>query len=132
MDDLVALTARLADKVLFAAGGRTVGGTSPSRGTRGPEAPPTGEGDAPVHLIPTQEPTLLERLEDGLPKGDSKEMDEAIDQEALRRLNNPSPSARAFAAIRLASRRAPADKAKVSSVLQEALKDEVLAPLFRP
>ncbi|MBM4042057.1 MAG: ADP-ribosylglycohydrolase family protein [Planctomycetes bacterium] len=117
LDDLVALTARLADKAILAAGGRK-----------------EGEGDGAVYLIPIQEPALLERLAEVLPTGDLKEVDEAIDQEALKRLDDSSPAARSFAAIRLATRRvplAPAEKAKTATMLNETLKDEVLAPLAK-
>lgn len=118
MDDLVARTARLADKAILAAGGRR-----------------EGEGDAAVYLIPAQEPALLEILADGLPKEDLKTVDEAIDQEALKRLDDPSPAARAFAAIRLANHRrdrlSPTEAARVRSILEETLKDEVLAPLAK-
>jgi len=118
MDELVALTTRLAEKAILAAGGRR-----------------EGEGDTAVYLIPAQEPALLERLEDGLPKGDLKEVDEAIDQEALNRLDDTSATARVFAAIRLANHRrdrlTPAEAARVRSTLEEALKDDVLAPLAK-
>ncbi|MBM4035310.1 MAG: ADP-ribosylglycohydrolase family protein [Planctomycetes bacterium] len=118
LDDLVALTARLAEKAVLAAGGRR-----------------EGEGDAATYTIPAQEPALFERLEDGLPKGGIEEVDEAIDQEALKRLDDASPAARSFAAIRLANHRrgrlAPADKSKVAAILEETLKDDVLAPLAK-
>ncbi|HRT94710.1 MAG TPA: ADP-ribosylglycohydrolase family protein [Planctomycetota bacterium] len=135
MDDLVALTARLAEKAILAAGGRIVGAMSPSRDTRRGDTPPTGDGDAAVYLIPAQEPALLERLKDGLPTGGLDEVNAAMDKEALARLDDPSPAARAFAAIRLANRRdrlSPAEAARVRAVLDEALKDDVLAPLARP
>ncbi len=119
MDDLVALTARLAEKAILAAGGRK-----------------EGAGNTAVYLIPIQEPALFERLADGVPKGDLRKVDEAIDQEALKRLDDPSPSARAFAAIRLAKHRrerlTPSEAVRVRSILEEALKDNVLAPLIRP
>ena len=118
MDDLVARTARLAEKAILAAGGRR-----------------EGEGDAVLYIIPAQEPALLERLEDGLPKGNLKEVDEAIDQEALKRLDDPSTAARAFAAIRLANHRrnrlTTEQQARTRAVLEAALKDEVLGPLAK-
>lgn len=114
MDDLVARTARLAEKAILAAGGHK-----------------EGDGDTTVYSVPAQEPSLLERLQDGLPKGDLGEVDEAVDQEALKRLDDPSPAARAFAAIRLANRRAQAEKARVAAILNETLNDEVLAPLAK-
>jgi hypothetical protein len=118
MDDLAALTARLADKAILAAGGRK-----------------EGEGDDAAYLIPVQGPALLERLADGLPTGDLKEVDDAMDQEALKRLGDASPAARAFAAIRLASRRrgrlTPTEETKVTAILTETLADPVLAPLAK-
>lgn len=118
MDELVALTARLAEKVILASGGRK-----------------DGEGEAAVYVIPAQQPALLERLADGVPAGDLKEVNEAMDQDALKRLNDPSPAARAFAAIRLAKRGAcplaQTERARVVAILNDTLKDEVLAPLAK-
>ena len=118
MDNLVALTARLAEKAILAAGGRC-----------------EGEGAEAIYLIPVQEPALLERLEDGLPKGERSEIEEAIDREALKRLSDGSPAARAFAAIRLAdhrrSRLSAEERSRVRQALEAASQDEVLAPLAR-
>jgi len=118
MEELVALTARLAEKVILASGGRR-----------------EGEGDGTVYLIPLQEPSLLERLEDALPKGDVNAVEQEIDREALGRLREGSPAARAFAAIRLAHHqpeRLPEEaKRQVRQILEATLKDEVLAPIAK-
>jgi len=118
MQGLVALTARLAERVILADGGRR-----------------EDKGDDVVYLIPARQPTVLERLEEGLPRGDREAVEEAIDQGALKQLAGESPSARAFAAIRLAHHRrdrlSAAEKERVRKALEATLKDEVLAPVAR-
>jgi len=118
MADLVALTARLAEKAILAHGGRR-----------------EGDGDDAVYLIPVQEPALLERLAEVSPSDSLQAAEEAIDREALGRLGDESPAARAFAAIRLAhharGRLSPTEKERVRAILEAAAKDDVLAPLAK-
>jgi len=115
LDDLVALSARLAEKAILANGG-----------TR------EGDGDQSVYTIPIREPSLFERLEPA-PTETREAVEEAIDQEALRNLATGTPAARIFAAIRLTLHRgprlSPAEMARVREALQAAATDDVLAPL---
>jgi hypothetical protein len=118
MDNLVALTARLAEKAMLTDGARR-----------------EGEGDNAVYAIPTREPSLLERLEPEPPADARAAAEEEIDKEALKRLNEGTPAAQAFAAIRLVNHRrdklSVAEKGRVGSVLRAAAADEVLAPLAK-
>jgi len=117
MDEIVAMTARLADMVL-----------ANQRVKR------EGAGDATVYLIPIREPYVFERLEP-----DTKETSEsvlaAIDREALDRLYSKNAPTRMFAAIRLARRKGDSLSAnemrRLRQVLKEASEDKVLAPLAK-
>jgi hypothetical protein len=118
MADLVALTARLAEKAILAHGGRC-----------------EGEGDDAVYLIPAQEPALLERIAEASRSDSLQAAEEAVDREALERLADKSPAARAFAAIRLAHHRrdrlSATEKQRARSALEAAVRDDVLTSLAR-
>lgn len=85
MEDIVAMTARLAERVIAAEGGRR-----------------DGEGETAVYRIPLQPPVLLERLE-----MESRETTDsvlaALAAAARKQLDSESAVARSFAAIYLAT-----------------------------
>ena len=116
MDELVALTARMAEMVILAEGGRR-----------------EADGEAAVYRIPIRKPRLLEPLE-VLPSEDVRpEVEAAIDREAVERLDSEDAAVRAFAAIRLACRGyeglTDERKAAVQKVMKAAMSDPVLKPL---
>lgn len=117
MDELVALTARLAEKVILAEGGK-----------------PVAVGPTVGYQIPMQKPRLLEPLEDLASEDARPAIEKAIDQEALKQLDSKGAAARTFAAIRLARRHdrlSPDDRTRVREALEAAAADEVLAPLVK-
>ena len=117
MDEVVAVTARLAEKVILANGGKR-----------------EGDRDAMVYRLPVREPALLEHLEPDTTET-SESVQAAIDREALERLSSESVLARMFAAIRLARHKhdglGAAESGRVRRILSDALEDPVLAPLAK-
>ncbi|NQT89056.1 ADP-ribosylglycohydrolase family protein [bacterium] len=115
MAELVAMTARLAEKAIVSGGGRRE----------------EAQGEV-SYVIPVETPGILERLEDGLPAGTRDEVDAAIDKEAAEHLAVQGAAARILAAIRL-SHRSPTGPVRdqVERILRDARKDEVFGALAR-
>jgi len=118
MDQMVALTARLAEKLILAEGGRR-----------------EGNADAISYRIPVRPPRLLERLEP-----ETHETTEtvlaAIDRASLQQLDSPNATARAFVAIHLARHAGrnlfAAEKKRVVGTLRDTeTNDAVLAPMAK-
>lgn len=116
MDEIVDLTARLAERVILAEGGAK-----------------EQEGEEVIYRIPAQEPAVLESVQTEPQPADREAVDAAIDREALANLGSGDQAARTFAAIRLANRRgkqlAPAERGPVEEALRAAGNGPVLAPL---
>jgi ADP-ribosylglycohydrolase len=116
MDEIVDLTASLADRVILAEAGVK-----------------EQKGEQVIYRIPAQRPALLESIQPEPQPADREAVDAVIDREALANLGSRSRVARTFAAIRLANRRGnqlpPAERAQVQEALEAAGSDTVLAPL---
>jgi len=121
MDDLVALTARLAERVILEEGGAR-------------EGPPNAAAPV-VYRIPVRAPRRLEPIERD-PEEDRAAVEAAVRKDALARLRSDSTPARTFAAIHLAQNAWDKLDAQQQAAVREILaaaveQDEVLGPLAK-